>query len=77
MVGVVDLEAGDPRERACRRANLGREVGQRRQVVAEERGFAREPPSGQLHAVPGVAGEPDRDLLQLLDALGHFLSREV
>ena len=77
VVGVVDLEAGDAGQRAGRRANLGREVGQCRKVVAEERGLARESAAGQLHAVAGIAGEPDDDVLQLLDGLGHYLSREV
>ena len=60
VVGEVELEAGDARQRAGRRADLGGEVGQRRDVVADERRLAREAPAGQLHPVAGVAGEPDR-----------------
>ena len=71
VVGEVELEAGDARQRAGRRADLGREVGQRREVVPDERGLAREPPTGELHPVAGVAGEPDRHLLELLDLFCH------
>ena len=72
VVGEVELEAGDAGQRAGRRADLGREVRQRRDVVADERRLAREAAAGQLHAVAGVAGEADRHLLELLDLLGHF-----
>ena len=72
VVGEVELEAGDAGQRAGRRADLGREVRQRRDVVADERGLAREAAAGQLHAVAGVAGEADDHLLELLDRLGHF-----
>src|SRR5262245_31636994 len=73
VVRVVDLKARDPRKRASRSADLRREVGQRRKVVAEERGLAREAPARELHAVAGVAGEPDDHVLELLDGLGHRL----
>ena len=73
VVGEVDLEAGDAGQRAGGRADLGGKVGKRREVVAEERGLAREAAAGQLHAVAGVAGEADDDVLQLLDGLGHRL----
>ena len=42
VVGEVDLEAGDARQRAGGRADLGGEVGQRREVVAERRRLVRE-----------------------------------
>ena len=71
MVGEVELEAGDARERAGRRADLGREVGQRREVVAEHRRLAREAVAGELHAVAGVAGEADDHLVELLDGFRH------
>ena len=61
---------GDARQRAGRRADLGGEVGQRREVVPEDGGLAREAVAGQLHAVAGVAGEADDDPLELLDRLG-------
>ncbi len=75
VVGEMELEARDAGKRPGRRADLGREVGQRRKVVADERRLAREAPAGQLHPVAGVAGEPDRHLLELLDLLGHRLTR--
>ena len=59
------------------RADLGREVGERREVVPEQRRLAREAAAGQLHAVAGVAGEADDHLFQLLDGLGHVLCSEV
>ena len=71
VVGEVELEAGDARQRAGGRADLGGEVGQRREVVAEQRRLAGEAAAGQLHAVAGVAGEADGHLLELLDLLGH------
>ena len=74
VVGEVDLEAGDARERAGGSADLGRVVGQRGQVVAEEGGFAREAASGQLHPVAGVAGEADHHLVELLYGLRHRYS---
>jgi hypothetical protein len=38
----------------------------RRKVIAEERGLGGEPVAGQLHAVTGVTGKADDDLLELL-----------
>src|SRR5205807_9714945 len=38
---------------------------------------AREAPAGELHAVPGVAGEPDDDPIELLDGLGHVPCRGI
>ena len=63
----ADLEAGDAGQGARRSADLGREVGQRADVVAEDGGGAGELRAGQLHAVAGVAGEPDRDPIELLE----------
>ena len=63
----ADLEARHARQRAGRGADLGREVGQGADVVAEDRGRPGELGPGQLHAVAGVAGEADRDPLELLD----------
>jgi hypothetical protein len=42
--------------------DLGGEVGQRRDVVAEERRLGRELRAGELHTVAGVAREADDDL---------------
>ena len=70
VVGEVHLEPGDARQRAGRRADLGREVGERREVVPEDRGLAREAVARELHPVAGVAGEADHDPFELLDGLG-------
>ena len=75
VVGEVQLEGADARQGARRRADLGGEVGQRRQVVAEGRRLAGEPVAGQLHAVAGVAGEPDDDAVELDDALHEATGR--
>ena len=73
MVGEVDLEAGDAGQRAGGRTDLRREVGQRREVVPEDGRLAREAIARELHAVAGVAGEPDHDPFEVLDGLrrGH------
>ena len=62
----VELEAGDSRARPGWRPDLGREVGQRREVVADQRGGVRELVAGDLHAVAGVPGEADHHRLLLL-----------
>ncbi len=49
--GEADLEAGDARQRARRGTDLGGEVRQRGDVVAEDGGGARELRAGQLHPV--------------------------
>ena len=69
VVGEVQLEARDAGQRALRRADLGGEVGQRRQVVAQRRRVAREPVPGELHAVTGVAGEADDHAVERVDGL--------
>ena len=51
VVGEVELEAGNAGQRAGRRPDLGGEVGQRRDVVAEERRLGRELRAGELHTV--------------------------
>ena len=72
VVREVHLER-TRREGARGGADLRREVRERREVVPEDRGLAREPVAGQLHAVAGVAGEADDDPLELFDVLrlGH------
>ena len=69
-VGEVELEAGDAGQGAGWRPDLGGEVGQRGDVVAERGGVSREAVAGQLHAVAGVAGETDHDMVQC-PYLGH------
>src|SRR3712207_7798622 len=49
VIGEVQLERGHPGQGPRRRPDLGREVGQRGQVVAEGRRLAGEPVPGQLH----------------------------
>ena len=73
--GEVDLERGDAGERARRRTNLGREVRQRRQVVAQRRGRVSEPAPRQLHSVARIAREPNDDPLALLNRLTHVFPR--
>jgi len=71
VVGEMQLEARDAGERARGRADRGREVRHDGQVVAEDRGLMGEPVSRELHAVTRVASEPDDDVIELLDLLGH------
>src|ERR671934_87121 len=49
------------------RADLGREVGERGEVVAGHRGLVREATADHLHPVPGVAREADDDPVLLLN----------
>jgi hypothetical protein len=71
VVGEVQLEGRHTGQRARRGPDLGRKIGEGRQVVAEGGRLRRETVTGQLHAVTGVAGEADDHPLQLLDLLGH------
>ena len=45
-------------------ADLGRVLGQRRQVVAVRGAHRREAVAGELHAVAGVAGEAHDDAVE-------------
>ena len=72
MVGEMQLEAGDARQRAGRRADLGGEVGVGREIVPRERRFRGEAATRQLHPVAGVPGEPDYDGIELLNGLCHL-----
>ena len=71
MVGEVDLEAGDARERAGRSADLGGEVGEGRQIVAEQGRLARETVTRELH--PTRVARADDDAVELLDGFRHAL----
>ena len=64
VVSDLDLERRDPRQRALRRADLGRIARLGRQVVTEQRRLGSEPVAGELHAVAGVPGETDDDFFQ-------------
>jgi hypothetical protein len=69
--GEVDLERGDAGEGAGRRADLGGEARERREVVAVLGGGVHEPAAGQLHAIPRVSREADDDPAPLLDLHSH------
>ncbi len=69
VVGEVQLEGADAGEGARGGADLGGEVGQRRQVVAEGRRLAGEAVARQLHAVAGVTGQPDDHAVEFDHAL--------
>ena len=63
--GEVDLEGRDAVQGAGGGPDLGREVGQRGQVVAHQRGRVGEASPGQLHAIARIAGESNDDPLLL------------
>jgi len=71
VVGEMHLERRHPRQRPLRRADLGREVRQRRQIITENRRLCGESVTRQLHTVSGVPGNPDHDPVELLNSLGH------
>jgi hypothetical protein len=79
VVGDVDLEGGDAGERAGRRPDLGGELGQGGQVVAQQRAGGGEAIARELHPVAGVAGEADDDPIDLdgsrraFGCLGHVV----
>ncbi len=64
LAAELELEARHPEEGAGGGPDLGREVGQRGDVVAGPRGLARELLAGHLHAVARVSGEPDHGARQ-------------
>ena len=59
----------DARQGAGGGPDLGREVRQRRQVVAEGRRLGGETVTGELHTVTGVTREPDDHPVQTADLL--------
>ena len=73
VVGEVHLEGRHAGERALGGADLGGEVGERRQVVAQGGRLLGEAVSRQLHAVARVSSEPDDDSVQLPDLLAHLV----
>src|SRR5262249_19822651 len=64
--GEVDLESRDAAGGARGGADLSRKVRKGREVVADVRGGGGEAVADELHAVTGIAGEPDDDRLWLL-----------
>ena len=72
VVGDPHLEGRHPRQGAGGRADLGRKLGQGRQVVAHQGRGIRELGPGQLHAVAAIPRETDDDIRQLLRrCVGH------
>ena len=59
LAAELKLEARDAEQRAGGRADLGGEIRQRRDVVPGPRRLGGELLARDLHAVAGVAGEPD------------------
>jgi hypothetical protein len=69
VVGEVQLEGRDPGKGAGGGADLGGEVRQGGQVVAEGRGLGGEAVTGELHTVTRVPREPDDHPVEAADAL--------
>ena len=67
MVRDMNLESGDTGQGARRRPDLGRVVGEGREIVAYKGTLVSEPVTGDLHAVAGVAGETDHHLVDRFD----------
>ncbi len=67
--GKMDLKTADAGQRALRRANFGREVGERRDVVAHQGRRVGELRAGQLHAVARVATETNCRLVECVNFL--------
>ena len=71
VVSEVQLERRDTRQGPGRCPDLGREVGQRREIVSETCCLRGEAITGELHAVTGVAGEANDNPAEFHDLLGH------
>src|SRR6478736_116166 len=65
----MHLKAGDAGERALRRADFGREVGKRRDVVPHQGRRVRELRTGKLHAVTRVATETHGGFVECMNFL--------
>ena len=70
----VDLERGDPEQGAGGGADFGREIGERRKIVAMDGGSVGELEAGKLHPVTRVAREPDDDVGEHLAFAGTLAS---
>jgi len=75
VIGKVQLKAADTGQAARGRANLGRKVRQRRDVVADNCRRVSELRSRQLHAVARVAGKTDGDGVEFLKMLVDCFDR--
>ena len=73
--GEVDLERRDAGQGPRRRPDLGREVGQRHQVVADQGGRRGEAVAGELYAVARIAREADDNPLLFLENLVKSLQK--
>ena len=67
--GKMDLVAADAGQRAGGGADLGGEIGQRADVVADHRGGVGELRAGELHPVAAVTGEANRHRGQRVNRL--------
>ena len=70
--GEVDLERRDAGQGPRGRPDLGREVGQRHQVVADQGGRRGETVARELYAVARIAREADDNPLLFLENLGQI-----
>ena len=68
----LDLEPAHAREGTRGRADLGREIGERREVVAEQGRRARELTARDLHAVARVPGEADDGAVEGLATASRY-----
>ena len=73
----MHLEARHPGEGSLGRADLGRKVRERRDVVAAECGGVGELGAGELHAVAGIAGKAHDHGVELFDRLRGRLEGAV
>ena len=69
VAGKVDLKAANAGQGSRRSADLGREIGQGRDIVARQRRFGGELHAGELHPVARVAGKANDDVVDLLAPL--------
>ena len=72
VIGDVHLEARHAVDGAGRCTDLGREVGHRRQVVAERRAHRGESVTRELHPIAGVSCEPDHQAMENFGTVRSF-----
>ena len=68
----VDLERGNPEQGSGGGADLGREIGKRREIVSVDRGRVGELEPRELHPVARVAREADDDVREHLALAGSL-----
>ena len=69
VIGDAHLERRDSGHRAGWGSNLGRELRECREIVPEEGRDTGESITGELHAITGIAGEADDNVMQRLRAV--------